>query len=109
MEAKATVMREKEIDKVFTRHLNSHPHHQWDSLGMFMAMAEAQAEISFKAGWNKRDKWLSPDETDRLEEARKAGIREVVEFLEKFNPSITLNQVRATNFWQAKLKEWGLK
>ena len=43
---------------------------------------KVQDEISFKAGWGERDKWLSPDETERLEAAYKAGILKVRKVLE---------------------------
>ena len=33
---------DEEIGKTFTRHQKSHPHHQWDSTGMFRAMADAK-------------------------------------------------------------------
>ena len=49
-------------------------------------MAQAQARVSFKA-----------------------GTREVVEELTHYNQQITLAQLRATNRYQAKLKEWGIE
>lgn len=39
---------------------------------------------------------------------RKAGIREVVEFVEKSIPKTLANYVGFWLNWQAKLKEWGL-
>ena len=47
---------------------------------------------------------------DMMEISFKAGIREVVEWEHKtFSKSITLNQMRATNTYQAKLKDWNIK
>jgi len=76
------------------------------------AIAKAQAEISFKAGYEAKE---SEFEVARIAlsevygNGHKAGIREVVEWIEK---NILMNfgivSVR-TDEWQAKLKEWGIK
>lgn len=48
--------------------------------------------------------WLLP----LLEEGKREGRKEVVEFTWLFNRDITLNQMRATNLYQEQLKEWGI-
>ena len=87
---------------------------QLRSIGIMrcVEVAEAQAEISFKAGYEAKE---SEFEVARIAlsevygNGHKAGIREVVEWIEK---NILMNfgivSVR-TDEWQAKLKEWGIK
>ena len=65
--------------------------------------------VKFKAGQES-----VPEPWDReqavYEDGKQAGIREVVEWEHKtFSKSITLNQMQATNTYQSKLKEWGIK
>ena len=101
MKARETVLSSQEIyDKFYEVR---------DVSGTAQRVAEAQAEISFKAGEVEGFK-------KRLEmrEPYKAGIKEVVEWL------IDSNLHKGLDFeywkvliykedWQAKLKEWGLK
>lgn len=79
--------------------------------------AEAQAEISFKAGyeqgWNDNKPYL-PDanepwdrEQTVFDDGKKAGIREVVEWIESQRVNKGINDRRQE--WQAKLKEWGIE
>ena len=57
----------------------------------------------------KRNQWLNPDELDRLEQARKSGIREVVEFEDKLLKGVpNYGWQGFLERRQAKLKEWGL-
>lgn len=115
MEAKDTVMTDEQ-----TR--------QYESYACFCNHTDcrqAQAEVSFKAGYKQRE--LDPlDKEDRCEmcyeQGKKAGIREVVEWIEKtsghftaFNPEDLLPHHCSTcdnsivgvteHQWQAKLKE----
>lgn len=95
MEAKDTVMSDEEIN--FYKHLytdQTHEHFIYD----FKGVAKAQAEISFKA-----------------------GIREVVEMVNSCEMTTDVHQEDGSLFvrkgdivildayWQAKLKEWGIK
>ena len=63
----------------------------------------------FKAGYEERDKWLSPNETDRLEEAMMAGKRLVVEWIDDhpliYSPSGE-DFSRIVEEWQAQKKAW---
>jgi len=105
MEAKDTVMKTAHIEEIFDDlDLDCS-----ESLLAIKGLLEAQAEISFKAGFDKAVEWL--DQTKEtayvtgkgqgITEGRKAGIREVVEWIENFDDG-------DTEKWNAKLKEWGL-
>jgi hypothetical protein len=71
---------------------------------------ESQAEISFKAGYDKAmNKRLSSRQLYLM--ARKAGIKEVVDFMKSHNA-----QAKAIGYYaidynglQRKLKEWGIE
>ncbi len=65
MKFEDTVMKQGEIHGVIHRHLKKYPHHEGYPLRM--VVAKAQAEITWKA--------REPE----IEEARKIGIREVVD------------------------------
>ena len=109
MEAKETVMDKKQIDNIPASIGNIEPVDGVVTTEMIVAdsmklVAEAQAEISFKAGYEERDKWLSPDEVKRLEKARQAGIKEVVEWIHNHGGSLD----GCRQEWQVKLKEWGI-
>jgi len=67
---------------------------------------EESAEISFKAGF----KYALEGAVMKggYESVKKAGIREVVEFVEGNIPKILSNYVGFWQSWQAKLEEWGL-
>ena len=69
------------------------------------SILKQQAEITwdkaFKAGYEERDRWLSPKETDRLEEAMMAGKRLVVEWIHEWH-----RDVEEMEEWQAQKKVW---
>ena len=87
--------------------------------GLVRMVREDQAEISFKAGYDKRDteiadgKWIK-----MLYDAKQLGIREVVEWI---NENASLEEYKDGGKWRidgklidwgmwlAKLKEWGGK
>lgn len=46
-----------------------------------VAQAKKTWKLAFNDGWAERGKWLSPNETERLEKARLSGIREVVKWV----------------------------
>ena len=121
MEAKDTVMKIAELldieeaveDAVFSgQETDTKP----------VAIAKAQAESSFKAGREEgfilakvTDPVLSSkaehEELNRrakvfLEDVRKAGMREVVEWIEKYK--WLQEEILFSEEWQAQLKEWGL-
>lgn len=113
MEAKDTVMSFSNLDYYWRRGLAKENDHN----DAAFAVAKAQAEISFKAGY----KQAIEDQTIEVEKAYKLGIREVVEFVVA-NKMIPLCDYRITGTirqdeehrkdcrkcaWQAKLKEWG--
>lgn len=99
MEAKDTVM--EQFDKRHKR------------------IAEAQAEVSFKAGMKESadqyEKWI---QKTVIPESKKAGIREVVECvkeIDRADKKLPILNVDGTDYtvllckdWQAKLKEWGI-
>ena len=77
---------------------------------------EAQAEISFKAGYEAHKAELC-DNCDTpllregelyqmLNEAKRAGQQEVVEWIEKHKPYMAFH---CESEWQAQLKKWGIK
>ena len=70
-----------------------------------VAMCEAQAEISFKIGKTAGVAESLRPALKAIDDSRKAGIREVVEWLREHNgrPDHILDE------WQAQLKEWGIK
>ena len=90
MEAKDTVMSDEQMFRVLEHEANS---------GL-MALLKAQAEISYKAGYDEAAK-----SSLTLEIGRKAGMREVVEWVQK-HYLIPLPTDRAgREEWQAFLKE----
>lgn len=106
MEAKDTVMHLDDIDE------GRMP----DSYGSLRKALKKQAEISFKAGKQEGIRLTAV----ALDESKKAGIREVVEWIEdnagldapklidKLNTGSTFIPI-GTEKWQAKLKEWGIR
>jgi len=81
------------------------------------SVGEDVFEISFKAGYDKRESEFvyNPDYLDFQKGVKsgkvigeQAGIKKVVDWIEKNN---ILNGVVVQNYgkWQAKLKEWGLE
>ena len=100
MEAKDTVMTERQLAKLFP--------------ATGKQIREAQAEVSFKAGYEEAVKVLRKHPgvvaivDEALKEEKQAGRKEVVEFTFLFNRDITLNQMRATNLYQKQMEEWGI-
>jgi hypothetical protein len=83
MEAKDTVMNPVQIENVWLKAIEDEPSTTPPDIleqNEMMAVAEAQAEISFKA-----------------------AIGQVEHFLDENYPSIVISAQ-----WQAKLKEWGI-
>ena len=117
MEGKDTVMLKEQISdakKGHTAIIQAHP----DVYDHDYAVAEAQAEISFKAG---RESILAEVKSgdisvnDLILSALKAGRKEVVEWLEKHYSGL-LNQYSGINQYlipreerEARLKEWGIE
>ena len=82
-----------------------------------IGIAKAQAEISFKAGydqgWSDNKPYL-PDANepwDReqivFDDGKKAGIKEVVEWINEYTDFAAPHPFGRLD-WQARLKEWGL-
>ena len=125
MEAKDTVMSTEQIKGIFKGKVIFASSPEMEKEAMANLVAEAQAEISFKAGEQSGyDKGYSQAKADRLfiaEEHRKAGIREVVEEVEKnpfqyfkatwspFERQFTGDVEVREKEWQVKLKEWGIE
>jgi len=65
----------------------------------------AQAEISFKAGYQAAVEKMSFQLPARFKKAKQAGIKEVVEWIEEGR----LGRFVTPEEWQAKLQEWGIK
>ena len=108
MEAKDTVMTtakynqiskawhiEKDISELYIEidFLNAHQ----------IAMLQAQAEISFKAGYEQLKNEYDKD----MKQHRLAGIREVVEWVNSRN-IISNTETRHGQEWQVQLKKWGM-
>ena len=77
-----------------------------EGLSWCQPILEAQAEVSFRIG-----KTLSVAETMELslkamEDMKKAGLKEVVDWVEKHKPFMAFH---CDKDWQAKLKEWGIE
>ena len=98
MEAKDTMM------KNLAQAIIAHP-----DLPMGQAIAEDQAEVSFKAG----EQLSLEKQGQAFLEGKQAGIKEVVEWVDQHGlkeygelpyGTVTLS----TNGWQAQLKEWGI-
>ena len=78
-----------------------------------LTVAEAQAEISFKAGEQESDRKWRPILKGSVAMARLAGIKEVVEFVTGYlNPQFWSKDTNEPYYtikmsvWRAKLKEW---
>ena len=75
MEAKDTVMSNEQMFRVLEHEANS---------GL-MALLKAQAEISYKAGYKKAsDESNAISHLDCYEDGKKAGMKKVVEWMEKY-------------------------
>ncbi len=127
MEAKDTVMKNDKLQviiQVAWEELTSEDLPPQIEMCLATPMLEAQAEISFKAGFNEAlDTVVATREYD---EGEQAGIKEVVEFIHKEFGGYTkavadggklINILIDSEYgengslekWQAKLKEWGIK
>ncbi len=76
---------------------------------VILAVTTRQAEISFKAGYEKRKEEVietTVSLADMCMKHRKFGIQEVVEW---FKNNYHGDWLTHYNQWQAKLKEWGIK
>ena len=76
---------------------------------------EAQAEISFRAGYEegrlygKQESLLNQAIINQqVKDAKQEGIREVVEFVEGNIPKTLSNYVGFWKNWQSKLNDWNL-
>ena len=80
-------------------------------LDCYKTVAEAQAEISFKAGYEEAVRNLQDPEVlaiadEALKEEKKAGIREVVEWIDK-NLPYSVGEMNGL-VWEDKKEKWGL-
>lgn len=106
MEAKDTVMKLRKILDLVWSGKGS----PLDMDVRLLKVAEAQAEISFKAGQESRCDWHKPLPqiiAESFSEGKKAGIKEVVEFVQQFLVFDKWYLVKPDE-WKAKLKEWGV-
>ena len=72
------------------------------------ALCEAQAEISYKAGYHQRE--IDPlDKEDRCEKCYEQGIREVVDYINNRGIANSFFPVNTRRQWEDQLKEWGIK
>lgn len=121
MEAKDTVMSPEELGGIVLATMAEGgciPHEIVAHSTRDLLIARAQAEISFKAGEEQGIKTALKAYESTCEslivEARKAGIREVVEYAEKYvyyvdKAGYVALRPDASKNWQAKLKEWEIK
>jgi hypothetical protein len=116
MEAKDTVINEDELIQCAIRCFKTFPASNF-KLGK--EIASTQAKISFKAGLDECAKThFKPDWEinaknlkSGMEEAKKAGIKEVIDWINedsRLQPFTQVRMINETN-WQAKLKEWGIE
>lgn len=111
MEAKDTVMDIREI-KTALKIPNHLPlSFEADSVDFERAVL-AQAVISFKAGMEQEHRAMVGVAVDEGNEAYKAGLRKVVEFIKENRETPLGKDQYGYYIWesklQAKLKEWGL-
>ncbi len=105
MEAKDTVTSREKQWEISTGNSD------WTDGDIWDAIAQAQAEISYKAGYNQALKEHEWDDNYYKGKKIDAGIKEVVEFIDWLD-----NGTRSSGSWrsemrafrQAKLKEWGI-
>ncbi len=104
MEAKDTVMTPQQIKELKSKKWCS-PARNYDYTVEELMVAEAQAEVSFKAGYEQAKKEDLITTNDLVADSRKAGIKEVVEWIKNHNaqPDEILDD------WQAQLKVWGIE
>ena len=119
MEAEDTVVSREQIQEFIRLHKDeilSTPD-AWKEERM---IAEAQAEISFKAGYDEAVRFthrqFDANLPEIMEQSRLLGMREVVEWLNQnclgCQSNTPCNRNEYLGFhkpsWQAKLKEWGI-
>jgi hypothetical protein len=133
MEAKDTVMSEEEINKVFI----TSEVEDLSGIGLYgcskqtilynpKAVAEKQAEVSFKAGYEKGIIVANGNHNENMAQQYKAGMQKVVEWIQEHSNMFIAgrdiekmgasNNKEATSHypiikyldWQAQLKAWGL-
>ncbi len=119
MEAKDTVMSEEQCIKVYQRAEYKIVDGEYNRQRQAkLAVAEAQAEISFKAGIEQGFKQIDNEGLilKSFENGRRQGIKEVVEYLRPFTVEAPMAGVQLGQFiihlerpeWRVKLKEWGI-
>ena len=113
MEAKDTVMGVAEAHTTYQDDKSRGDRLLW--------VCKAQAEISFKAGYELCEKEYGDNYAKSYQKAheeivkaeRRAGIREVVEYFDEqvdfANDEVAPYYVMNEKVWQAKLKEWGVE
>ena len=125
MEAKDTVMSPEEIGNL---HIGVQEEHRKPVIAegfkpdskLFRVIAEAQAEISFKAGYELAEEELGKCYAPVFKDGKQAGVKEVVEFINRYpnqgrqeliDKKIvrTFRPLIPVDDWQAKLKEWEIK
>jgi len=115
MEAKDTMMKAGDLCRKVCQDYRSATLEAKDcaSLDCEKCQLEAQAEISFKAGY---EQCASELEKNYLLKWKKAGIREVMEWLQancRYQIEAGISGRELATFvigeWQAKLKEWGIE
>jgi len=113
MEAKATVMKPPQIKEAWLKACQENI--ALDMLNYPLVIVQAQAEISFKVGKTAGVAESLLPALKAIDDSRKAGIREVVEwFVKEINPKyISFDGKSYYTFgdrkMQAKLKEWGIE
>ena len=93
MEAKDTVMSLEQLNEI----------PDWDSLELTPVL-EAQAEISFKVGKTAGVAESLQPALKAIEESRKAGIGEVVDWVE-LHPNVPFYRPKE---WEAQKRNWGI-
>jgi len=77
------------------------------------AMVEAQAKLSYEAGFEDGVKTGTEDGKANYEAGLLQGRREVVEFIKMYNPTVGSESHKQEflidiPYWQAQLQKWGL-
>lgn len=102
MEGKDTIMSDEEMKGVLWQ---SHLH----LVSSYDAVAQAQAEISFKAGYETAEGELGKCYAPTFRDGKKVGIKEVVEYLStKREGGYNFCVKISWDDWNAKLKKWGI-
>ena len=104
MEAKDTVMSPAGIEAIM---LPKNSYIMPVEMGKCMDLVKAQAEISFRAGFELGQNECPPH-WDRETAIYMAGIKKVVDWLRWHKGLMEFMGMHHEEEWQAKLKEWGL-